>query len=77
MTAAALLRERTDTLAAALTLEQGKIFPQARTEVARASDIIEWDTAEGRRLYGRVIPTEEGLRNTYAWFLANHEKARF
>jgi succinate-semialdehyde dehydrogenase/glutarate-semialdehyde dehydrogenase len=30
--------------------------------VQRACDIIEWDAAEGRRVYGRIIPSEPGMR---------------
>jgi succinate-semialdehyde dehydrogenase/glutarate-semialdehyde dehydrogenase len=59
-----LLRERVETVAFTSTLEQGKPLAQSRLEVLRACDIIEWDAQEGRRLYGRVIPAEEGLRHT-------------
>jgi succinate-semialdehyde dehydrogenase/glutarate-semialdehyde dehydrogenase len=30
----------------------------------RGCDIIEWDATEGLRFYGRVIPSEEGMRHT-------------
>lgn len=62
--AAALLRERVDAVAMASTLEQGKPIAQARLEVLRACDIIEWDANEGRRLYGRIIPSAPGLRHS-------------
>ena len=61
--AARLLRERADAVALASTLEQGKPFNQSRQEVLRACDIIEWDANEGRRLYGRVIPADPGMRH--------------
>lgn len=61
--AAQLLRDRADTIAEAITLEQGKPRAQARVEVLRACDIIEWDAEEGRRAYGRVIPAEPGMRH--------------
>ena len=51
-------------IATAITLEQGKPLAQARAEVARAREIIEWDAGEARRLYGRVIPSERGMRHT-------------
>jgi len=35
-----------------------------RLEILRGSDIIEWDATEGRRVYGRVIPSEPEMRNT-------------
>ena len=54
--AAGIIRERQDAIARTLTLEQGKIIAEARTEVAVSADIIEWYAEEGRRAYGRVIP---------------------
>jgi succinate-semialdehyde dehydrogenase/glutarate-semialdehyde dehydrogenase len=62
--AASLMRERVEELAVAMTLEQGKPIGQSRLEVQRAADIIEWDANEGRRVYGRVIPSEPGMRHT-------------
>lgn len=62
--AAALIRERVDEMAVAMTLEQGKPIEQARLEILRGCDIIEWDATEGQRLYGRVIPSEPGMRHT-------------
>lgn len=62
--AAALLRERVEEFAVVMTLEQGKPIAQSRLEVLRAADILEWDANEGRRVYGRVIPAEPGMRHT-------------
>jgi succinate-semialdehyde dehydrogenase/glutarate-semialdehyde dehydrogenase len=62
--AAALIRERVNEMALAMTLEQGKPIEQARLEILRGCDIIEWDATEGLRLYGRVIPGEPGMRHT-------------
>lgn len=59
-----LLRERTEPIAHVMTLEQGKPIAQSRLEVQRAADMIEWDATEGRRLYGRVIPAESGMKLT-------------
>jgi succinate-semialdehyde dehydrogenase/glutarate-semialdehyde dehydrogenase len=61
--AAQLLRERAEAVATAMTLEQGKPIGQSRLEVLRACDIIEWDANEGQRVYGRVIPSEPGMRH--------------
>lgn len=61
--AAALLRERADEIAIAMTLEQGKTVGESRGEVGRAADALEWEAAEGRRTYGRVVPSEPGMRN--------------
>ena len=62
--AAQLVRERIDEIATAVTLELGKPLIQSRGEVLRACEFIEWDAAEGQRLYGRVIPSEPGVRKT-------------
>ena len=61
--AARLLRERVDEIALSITLEQGKPLAQAKQEILRGCEIIEWDANEGRRLYGRVIPAEPGMRH--------------
>jgi len=60
---AALIRNRQDTIARVLTLEQGKPLVEAQGEVAVSADIIEWYAEEGRRAYGRIVPaTSAGLR---------------
>lgn len=61
--AVALMRERIEEMAAAMTLEQGKPIGQARLEILRGCDIIEWDAAEGRRSCGRIIPSEPGMKH--------------
>ncbi len=53
--AAALLRERMDTLCRTMTLEQGKPLAEARGEWTHACEIFEWCAEEGRRVYGRII----------------------
>ncbi|HSI60098.1 MAG TPA: NAD-dependent succinate-semialdehyde dehydrogenase [Ideonella sp.] len=55
--AAGLLRERADSIARLLTQEQGKPLAEARVEVLAAVDIIEWFADEGRRVYGRIVPS--------------------
>lgn len=60
--AAELLRERIDTVAALLTLEQGKPVAEAKAEVLNSADTIDWCAEDGRRSYGRVIPARsEGV----------------
>ncbi|WP_292614561.1 NAD-dependent succinate-semialdehyde dehydrogenase [Nitrobacter sp. 62-13] len=54
--AAGLLRERADSIATLMTMEQGKVFAEARIETLVAADVIEWFAEESRRAYGRVIP---------------------
>ena len=60
--AADLLGARREAIAAAIARDQGKTMPEALTEVDIARARIVWDAAEGRRLYGRVIPSEPGFR---------------
>ena len=55
--AAALLRERAGTIAEIMTREQGGILARSRTEVLRSADVLDWCAEEGRRAYGRIIPT--------------------
>ncbi|WP_024904379.1 NAD-dependent succinate-semialdehyde dehydrogenase [Robbsia andropogonis] len=55
--AAAILRERADTIAAIMTMEQGKPIGEAKTEALGAADTIEWFAEEARRTYGRIIPS--------------------
>lgn len=54
--AAGIIRRDTDRIARVLTLEQGKILAQARDEVHRAADFIEWGGEQARRIAGRNVP---------------------
>lgn len=63
--AADLVRQRSDEIAALITLEQGKPLAEARLEAFGAGDHIDWYAEEGRRGYGRVIPPRaRGVRQT-------------
>lgn len=55
--AADLMRERLEAIARIITQEQGKPLFEARLEVAAAADVIQWMAEEGKRSYGRVIPS--------------------
>ena len=60
--AASLLRERVDSVATLMTMEQGKILAEAKIEVNMGADTIDWFAEEARRAYGRVIPARaEGV----------------
>lgn len=52
-----LMRERADHIARLMTLEQGKPLAEARAETLAAADIIDWLAEEGRRSYGRIVPS--------------------
>ena len=60
--AAALMRERQEEIATAITEEHGKPLNQARLEVIRGCEFFEWDAGEATRTYGRVIPSAPGVR---------------
>ncbi|EGH13041.1 succinate-semialdehyde dehydrogenase (NADP+), partial [Pseudomonas savastanoi pv. glycinea str. race 4] len=55
--AANLIRERADNIARILTQEQGKPLAEARMETLSAADVIDWLAEEGRRSYGRIVPS--------------------
>ena len=60
--AANLMRERADEIARIMTLEQGKPVAEAKMEVLGGADTMDWFAEEGRRAYGRVIPSRaEGV----------------
>lgn len=61
--AVGLVRDRADHIASVISREQGKPLAQALAEVQRGADLIVWDAEEGRRAYGRVIPSAPGWRN--------------
>ena len=60
--ASALMRERQEEIATAITMEHGKPIAQARLEVIRGCEFFEWDAGEATRTYGRVIPSAPGVR---------------
>ncbi len=60
--AAAIMRERQEEIATAITAEHGKPLGQARLEVIRGCEFFEWDAGEATRTYGRVIPSAQGIR---------------
>lgn len=55
--ASILLKERVDSIAELMALEQGKPIAQAKSEILSAVSVIEWFAAEALRTYGQVIPS--------------------
>lgn len=53
-----LIRERADYIARLMTIEQGKPLFEAKGETMLAADTIDWYAEEGRRAYGRIIPSQ-------------------
>lgn len=56
--AARLMEERKEELAAAITREEGKTLAEARGEVSRAINVVEFCAGESRRMVGETIPSE-------------------
>ena len=54
--AAALIRDRADDIATALTLENGKPLHEARIEVTGSADILEFAGEQAKRVFGDIIP---------------------
>jgi len=57
-----LIRAQADHLARTTVLESGKPLGQARGEWLVSADLFEWFAEEGKRAYGRVIPSRVGTR---------------
>ena len=56
--AARLMEDRKEQLAAAITREEGKTISEARGEVQRAINVVEFCAGESRRLTRETIPSE-------------------
>ncbi|MEM7546437.1 MAG: NAD-dependent succinate-semialdehyde dehydrogenase [Pseudomonadota bacterium] len=55
--AARILEDRIDAVAETLTREQGKPFPESKLEVGFVIDMFRWYGEEGKRAYGRLVPS--------------------
>jgi aldehyde dehydrogenase (NAD+) len=62
-----LMSERAEELARALTREEGKILREARGEVQKSLNVLEFVAGEGLRLSGDTMPSEIG--HTFAYTL--------
>ncbi len=61
--AAELLRARAEGIARLMSMENGKPLADARMETLAAADLIDWFAEEGRRAYGRIVPSRaEGVQ---------------
>ena len=61
--AARLMEERRDAIAVNLTLEMGKPLKEAKMELDFAIDVLRWYGEEGKRAYGRLVPSRvPGMR---------------
>src|SRR5205823_4506318 len=57
-----LIRAQADRVARTTVRESGKPIGQARGEWLVAADLFEWFAEEGKRAYGRIIPSRVGTR---------------
>lgn len=53
-----IMAERREEIARALTREEGKLLSEARGELQRSINILEFSSSHGRRLGGQTIPLE-------------------
>ena len=59
--AAALLRERSERIAAVATLEEGKTLAEAKLETQMAANLFDFYAGEVKRIYGRVLVRPTGM----------------
>ena len=55
--AAQLIERRANKIAEILTLEMGKPFTESMLEIAFVVDVTRWYGEEGKRTYGRIVPS--------------------
>ncbi|MCH8549696.1 MAG: NAD-dependent succinate-semialdehyde dehydrogenase [Balneolaceae bacterium] len=55
--ASELIRERSEEIAEAMTLETGKPLSESRAEVNASADQFEWYGEEAKRTYGQIVPS--------------------
>jgi len=57
-----VLRSNADRIARLLTLENGKPLPQSLGEINGSAENFTWYAEEGRRAYGRMVPSNTGAK---------------
>ena len=65
--AADILKSRTKDIAKLMTIESGKPIADAEIELGMGIDQIEWFAEEGRRVYGRIIPSRLKAVNQFVF----------
>ena len=56
-TTARIIREKIEVIAHDMVLESGKPLAEAKAEIGVAANLFEWFAEEGKRCYGRTIPS--------------------
>ncbi len=64
--AAEILESRFDSVAADMTREEGKTFPEAKGEVRRTINILKYFAGEGARMSGHLVPSERERVHMFA-----------
>ncbi len=64
--AAEILESRFDSVAADMTREEGKTFPEAKGEVRRTINILKYFAGEGARMGGHLVPSERDRVHMFA-----------
>jgi len=64
--AAEILDSRFDAVAADMTREEGKTFPEAKGEVRRTINILKYFAGEGSRMGGHLVPSERDRVHMFA-----------
>ena len=64
--AADILDQRFDQVAAEMTREEGKTFPEAKGEVRRSINIFRYFAGEGARMPGMLVPSERDRVHMFA-----------
>ena len=64
--AAQNLRDRLEECATILTTDEGKPLAESRLEIGSCADLLDWFAEEGRRIYGRIIPSRAIEVHQYA-----------
>ena len=60
--AVALVRDRAEEIAQAITRENGKLIADARAEVERSASFFDWDMEQALRAYGTIVPGEAQMQ---------------
>ena len=64
--AAEILDSRFEAIAAEMTREEGKTFPEAKGEVRRTINILKYFAGEGSRMGGHLVPSERDRVHMFA-----------
>lgn len=64
--AAEILESRFDQIAAEMTREEGKTFPEAKGECRRTINILKYFAGEGSRMGGHLVPSERDRVHMFA-----------